>query len=129
MSPESTVLGNRPLMVIDDDSAIREAIATVVEAEGYPVVTASGGAEAFGCLRSGLQPGVILLDLRMPEMDGRTFRELQKRDPQLAAIPVVLLSGDRDVCRAAAELNTACLMKPIDLDELLSLAKRFCCGP
>lgn len=119
----------KPLMVIDDDAAVRETIEEVVRAEGYPVVTATNGMVALNRLRSGLRPGVILLDLRMPVMDGRTFRELQVRDPLLSGIPVILISGDLDACRAAARAGADFLLKPFELEQLLSVAKRFCGNP
>lgn len=118
----------RPLMVVDDD-AIRETIEAIVEAHGYRVVTATDGKDALDLLRSGMQPGVILLDLRMPVMDGRAFRERQMSEPQLSRIPVVILSGDLDACRAAEQSGTSCLVKPIDLERLLSVTKRFCGRP
>ena len=126
MSTELQAKSRRPLMIVDDDSAIRELIEIIVESEGYPVVTAADGNEALGHLRSGLKPGVILLDLRMPGMDGQTFREVQRRDPTLAGIPIVILSGDRDASGLAARLGADCIPKPIDLDRLLSITKFFC---
>lgn len=126
MSFEAPTTGRRTLMVVDDDSAIREVIQTIIESEGYPVVTAGDGLEALGQLRTGLRPGVILLDLRMPGMDGRAFREAQRADPTLVAIPTVIISGDREAHRVAASLESECILKPIDLDQLLSIAERFC---
>lgn len=113
-------------MVVDDDDAIREVIKTIIDAEGYCVVTAANGEEALERLRSGLRPSVILLDLRMPVMDGRTFRDLQTQDPDLASIPVIILSGDLDACRAAARSGSDFILKPIDLEQLLSIAQRYC---
>ncbi len=126
MSTELQTESRRTLMVVDDDSATREIIETIVQSEGYPVVTAADGNEALSHLRSGLKPGVILLDLRMPGMDGQTFREVQRSDPMLAGIPIVILSGDRDASGLAARLGADCIPKPIDLDRLLSVAKNFC---
>jgi CheY-like chemotaxis protein len=116
----------RPVMVVDDDAAIREVVEAVFEAEGYRVLTAADGAEALRLLRAGPEPGVILLDLRMPRMDGRTFREMQLNDPSLAGLPVVVISGDHDARRVAAELGSELLLKPINLERLLSVVRRFC---
>jgi two-component system, chemotaxis family, chemotaxis protein CheY len=120
------VADRRPVLVVDDDAAIREVVQIVVEAEGYPVLTAAEGAEALRYLRSGFRPGMILLDLRMPGMDGRAFREMQSAEPELAEIPVVILSGDSDASRVAGNLGAECILKPVDLDRLLSVVERYC---
>lgn len=117
------------MLVVDDDAAIREVVEIIVAAEGYPVVTAAEGAEALRHLRSGLRPGMILLDLRMPGMDGRAFREAQSAEPELAEIPVVILSGDSDASRVAGSLGAEWLLKPVELDRLLSVVKRYCGSP
>lgn len=114
------------LLVVDDDPDIREAIQQVVEVEGYRVVTAGDGAEALGILHSDLAPCLILLDLRMPGMDGRSFRRRQETEPGLAGIPVIVLTGDRDGPQIAAALGIDCLLKPIHLDRLLDLVEHFC---
>jgi len=116
----------RPLFVVDDDASIREIVQAVIEAEGYRVITAAEGEEALGQLRSGLRPGLILLDLRMPGMDGRAFREVQAAEPELAAIPVVILSGDSDAPRVAGSLGLEWLLKPVPFDRLLSVVERYC---
>jgi two-component system chemotaxis response regulator CheY len=115
-----------PIMVVDDDVAIREILQAIFEIEGYRVVMASDGAQALQQLRSGVRPCLILLDLRMPGMDGRTFCQLQRAEPQIAGIPVVILSGDRDAPVVAAALGAECIVKPVDLGDLLSLVGRFC---
>jgi len=117
------------VMIVDDDVAIREVVQVIVEAEGYQVITAADGGEAISHLQSGPHPGLILLDLRMPGMDGRTFREVQKARAELASIPVVILTGDRDGAQIAAALQTEYIGKPIDLQQLLSVVNRFCSGP
>ncbi|MFN3649443.1 MAG: response regulator [Armatimonadota bacterium] len=83
----------RPLvMLVDDDEATLYALGRWLDLGGYRTVTASNGAEALQQLRSGLRPAVILLDMRMPEMDGAEFRALQRADAELAEIPVVLVT-------------------------------------
>lgn len=126
---DPAIAARRPLLVVDDDAAIREIVQAVLEAEGYPVMTASDGAEALAHLRSGLRPGMILLDLRMPGMDGRAFREQQAAEPELAQIPIVILSGDGDAPRVADSLGLEWLMKPVHLDQLLALVERHCAPP
>lgn len=123
------VTAPRSLLVVDDDEAIREIVRAVLEVEGYAVSTAAEGAEAIEQLRAGLRPGLILLDLRMPGVDGRAFRDLQAAEPDLAAIPVVILSGDGDAPRVAGSLGLECLLKPVDLDHLLAVVARHCGRP
>lgn len=108
------------ILVIDDDPDARDSIALVLSDAGYDVETVSGGEEALEHLKRAHQPGLILLDLMMPNMTGWEFRAEQRRDPRLSAIPVVLVSAADEVADAADELAVAgYLAKPFDLDQLL----------
>jgi CheY-like chemotaxis protein len=114
------------VLVVDDDPDIRHLLSSVLTLEGYAVASASNGEEALGQLRSMPGARLILLDLRMPVMDGWEFRAEQSRDPALRSIPVVLLSGDGDLEQAAASFNaTSVLKKPFDLEELLVVVQRY----
>jgi CheY-like chemotaxis protein len=113
-------------MIVDDDDDIRMALRIVLETFGYSVITASDGAEALDKLEAGERPCLILLDLMMPGMDGQQFREAQLRNPALAEIPVVVLSGDYKVDERAAEMGVAGLRKPIQLPKLLVKIEQFC---
>jgi CheY-like chemotaxis protein len=106
------------ILVIDDDAGSREALAEVLADEGFAVATAADGAEGLTYLRQGYRPKVILLDLMMPGVDGWDFRAQQKRDPDLAAIPVIAIS-------AAGKLMDAdhTLRKPIKIEMLLNLLR------
>ena len=100
---------------------------SLLELEGYVVHTAADGAEALKHLRSGLEPGLIVLDLMMPGMDGFQFRKEQRQDPKLSAIPVVIYSGHHDTKANAALLEpTAYIQKPIDFDSFLDLVSAHC---
>lgn len=116
------------ILVVDDDEAIREALAEVLEDEGYQVRSAANGREALRLLRSAAAaPAVILLDLMMPVMSGWDFREAQRQDAALASIPVVVLSADRDVAAKAASVQAqGYLPKPVSLDTLLDTVSRYC---
>lgn len=117
---------DRPrLMVVDDDSDIRDSLADVLGDEGYDVTLAKDGADALQKLRTGPLPGLILLDWMMPECDGATFRAQQKLDPTIAAVPVVLLTADANTQRKMAELDAvAYLTKPVDLVRLLGVLQQ-----
>ncbi|WP_163991837.1 response regulator [Pyxidicoccus caerfyrddinensis] len=115
------------LLVVDDDLDIRDALQDVFELEGYAVLLAADGLEALAQLRQvETPPGLILLDLMMPRMDGFAFREALRHDAALSDIPVLVASADLDIKGAAEELDVAgWLRKPLDLSELLSAVKRL----
>ena len=115
------------ILIVDDDADVRESLAEVLGEEGYRVAGVRNGREALEYLRSETLPSLILLDMMMPEMDGWRFRlELQKV-PELASIPVVILSGHGSVRDAALVLGAAdYLRKPLRLESLLEIAERYC---
>jgi CheY-like chemotaxis protein len=107
----------RKVMVIDDEQSIRDALAESLADAGCEVATAANGKDALAQLRSSAPlPSLIFLDLGMPEMDGYGFREAQKRDPALAAIPVVVITAHGKAPPVDAR---KVLHKPIALDVLL----------
>lgn len=115
----------RGILVVDDDEAIRMAVGQALREAGYQVATANNGSQALSWLRSHEErPCVILLDLMMPVMDGRAFREAQLQDPALAEVPVVVLTaaGHKSAIRGAQ----TCLAKPIRLDALLNAVAGYC---
>ena len=81
------------VLVVDDDVAVRRPMARLLELEGFDVIEAGNGQEALTCLRTELGIAVIVLDLRMPVMDGWAFRTRQRADPLVAHIPVIVISG------------------------------------
>jgi len=82
-----------PVLLIDDDASVRRTLARFLGRDGIAVVEAGDGREALTYLRDGGAASVIVLDLRMPVMDGFAFRAEQRREPALADIPVIVLSG------------------------------------
>ena len=108
-----------PVLVVDDDLDSRTLLELAVSECGHPVVTAANGAEALVLARRH-HPSVILLDLAMPIMDGFAFRAEQLRDPGLAAIPVICVSGRYDACHVSQALRLQdCFAKPVDLEALV----------
>ena len=117
------------ILIVEDDSALREALAQVLSDEGYELFSARDGLEAVNCLKKGNRPDVILLDLSMPVVNGWEFRMFQKRDPELARIPVVLITAGGYSREEVAWLEPSALIpKPVDLDVLLAVIRRFCGG-
>ncbi len=116
----------RPILVIEDDSNVRTALASVLQHAGYEVLTASDGEEGLACLRQACRPRLILLDVLMPGMGGFRFRAEQLKEPAFAEVPVVLLTGDADVSRTYSELGALqLLIKPIDPQVLLSTVASY----
>ena len=119
-------MGSFTILLVEDDFDVREALAETLRDEGYRVECAVDGEQALDYLRAGGKPGLILLDLMMPRMSGTEFRMVQKVDPQLADLPVVLISADGRMEEKALTLETdGAIKKPIDVDELLSTVERF----
>jgi len=119
------------VLVVDDDAEIRESLVEVLEAKGFHAVSAANGKQALDVLHGGTRPGVILLDLMMPVMDGPTFRARQRGEPaDIAGIPVVVISAFQDVEDKAQRLGaTAALRKPISFRDLIETVKRLLTGP
>lgn len=114
------------ILVVDDEPDIRDTILEVLADEGYDALGASNGREALEELaRSPVLPEAILLDLRMPLLDGEGFRKEQLQDPRLASIPVIVVSANSRVREVADELGAAgYLRKPFDLRALLQVLAR-----
>jgi CheY-like chemotaxis protein len=111
--------------IVDDDADIRDALRVVLEDNGYSTVEASNGREALEMLRrSQTKPHLLLLDLMMPMMDGWQLRRRLHEDPELARIPIVIMTAHTGVLRAV-QPETPVLSKPIDLDQLLEAVATY----
>jgi signal transduction histidine kinase len=112
------------VLVVEDDVDIRSSLVDLLTSGAFQVDASGDGGDALDRLRAAaVVPDVILLDLRMPKMDGWTFRAEQRRDPGLAHIPVVAMSGDSSP-QAEAIDAAAFLAKPLDPRRLLSELRR-----
>jgi CheY-like chemotaxis protein len=115
------------VLVVDDDSDIRDALCIVLEHNGYRALPASNGEEALARLRADAPIDLILLDMMMPVMDGWGFRRSQPDGPAFVQIPVVVLTGDGRASSKAAAIGAAgYLKKPLDLGDLLEVVGRHC---
>jgi CheY-like chemotaxis protein len=112
------------ILVIDDDDAIRDAICESLTDEGFTTVGKANGADALEYLRHSPLPGLILLDLRMPVMNGWEFLDRLRTDSSLAAIPVVAVTADREVSLPALDVQ-ALARKPLKLELLLDLVQHY----
>lgn len=115
---------NAKVLIVDDDVATLDGLGGLLEVEGYEVERAGDGAEALEKLRGREPPRLILLDLRMPVMDGWQFLTERAKDPAIARIPVVLLSGLPFIPNAPGVADF--LTKPINPARLLDAVARFC---
>jgi CheY-like chemotaxis protein len=115
------------ILVVDDDRDIRDSLVELLEDHGYPATGAANGLEALEVLRTSPElPCLILLDLMMPMMDGREFRELQLRNPAWTQIPVIVISAYNDVEQQARALEAEHLRKPLTLRPLIEAVQRHC---
>lgn len=115
----------RTVLLVEDDPEIRGLLADVLVEEDYAVATAANGSEALELLGRGDPPDAIILDVMMPVMDGEEFRRRQLADDRLSAIPVVLLTANRDAPGKAGLASVAAtLVKPARLGELLNVLDR-----
>lgn len=115
-------LGRR-ILVVEDDLGIRQAVGRILKEEGYGIAVAENGREALDRLRAGERADLIILDLRMPVMDGWEFRAAQKNEPALANIPVIAISADGSA-KAEAIAAQAYLRKPLSMNLLLDTMSR-----
>jgi len=105
------------VLVVEDEAPARAGMEQLLRASGYDAVGAANGQAALDLLRSGIRARVIILDLMRPVMDGWAFRREQLRDPQLAHIPVIVLSA---LHHGWVEGIPPTLPKPIDVGRLLA---------
>jgi two-component system chemotaxis response regulator CheY len=119
------------VLIVEDDLQIRETVVSILEDAGHRCSSAGDGREALTLLAKASElPDLILLDLRMPVLDGAGFRAAQLADPRLAAIPTAILSANAQGREVARELGAAAyLRKPCSLDDLLNLVERFARRP
>ncbi len=113
------------VLVVDDDPDLLDVTSFVIETEGMAVETARNGEEALALLHAGRLPGLVLLDLMMPVMNGWEFLAVVANDPLLKPIPVVVLTAaEHTEVPGALEV----LSKPMDLKKLLRVVERYVRG-
>lgn len=111
------------VLVVDDEPDIQDLVALVLQSEGYEVMTAGNGAVALQ--RVDREPfDVVLLDMRMPVMDGWAFAQAYRQRPGPHA-PIVVLTAAKDAAARAAQIRADdYLGKPFEIDDLLSIVAR-----
>ena len=114
-----------PILVVDDDPTVRQLVARHLERAGFTVVTASSGREALRLARE-MRPAAMTLDIMMPDLDGWTVLAAMKGDPDLAPIPVILMTIAEEKNRGYALGAADYLVKPVDRGKLVETLKRIC---
>ena len=113
------------VLVVDDDEDLREMMATLLRDVGYSVDTAEDGAQALAQMRE-CRPCVVLLDLMMPNVDGWQVMQEMASDPELARVPVCIVSAQS---KSAPVHAARVLPKPVTRDALLHAIGTLCRGP
>jgi len=122
------------VLVVDDDRAIRETLRAALEEEGYVVAEAANGALALDILRRTAGRSVVLLDLRMPVMDGAQVLKAVAADERLATRHAyAIITANREMVPAAlaathGRLTVPVIPKPFELDDVLDLVERAAVG-
>jgi CheY-like chemotaxis protein len=105
------------VLVVDDEADIRATVSAMLEIEGYAVAEAANGADALNAVEQ-REPDLILLDMRMPVLDGWGFAsEMRRRGHR---VPIVVMTAARDAARWAGEIAAAAFVaKPFGFDDLM----------
>jgi two-component system chemotaxis response regulator CheY len=118
------------ILVVEDDAMLRALLGETLQQEGYDTAMAPDGAEALRWLAAraaigDAPPDLILLDMRMPVMDGWAFATAYRQTPGPHA-PIVVMTAAPDAAARAAEIGAAAVLaKPFGLDELFGVVERF----
>ena len=115
----------RPILVVDDNACIREALRDLLIHEGYEVAEAENGQQALDRLMRVPTPCLVILDLVMPVMTGSEFLLAGRAFTAKRGIPILLLSAVRGQSWATRHVDRT-LRKPIDADLLLSTIAELC---
>lgn len=115
-------LAGASILVVDDDDSIRGMLSDVLRSCGYSVQVAGDGESALAAIEAE-RPALVLLDMRMPKVDGWEFaRRLKRRG---VSVPIVVMTAVRDARRSAEEIGAAgYLAKPFEIDQLLAQVSR-----
>jgi CheY-like chemotaxis protein len=118
---------NQLILVVEDDAIMQKMALKILRSRGFNCELAVSGVEAVA-KAAAMRPGVILMDLSLPEMNGWEATRALKADPALAGIPVVAVTahamvGDRESAIAAG--CAECVTKPYELEELINVVERY----
>jgi CheY-like chemotaxis protein len=119
------VMDTHTILVVEDEDESRQVLMQILELEGFNAVGASNGVEAMDYLHTSDLPCLIILDLLMPVMNGRQFRNALLQVAELAKIPVVVVSALDS--SAVSDLGVVRVFrKPLDIDALVRIVRENC---
>lgn len=119
------------ILIVDDEPLVGEALSLLISTHGWEAETAVDAAEGLRKARE-WRPDLVLCDINMPGQDGFAVVAQIRRDPELRALPVVLISGRVDPSHEARSRRAgaqALLLKPFGMKELVRLVERLVHGP
>lgn len=120
-----TIVGqSRSVLIVEDDADVREAVADLLEGEGYECLHAQNGIDALAVL-SVQRPDLLIADLLMPLMSGVDLLARLRKDPSCRDMPVIAMTAANDRM-VGVKLDVPVLHKPIDLSALRPLLARYC---
>jgi CheY-like chemotaxis protein len=113
------------ILIVDDDQSVGLTFVRMLQAAGHAVTRAESGRDALEQMAEN-RPDAVILDMRMPEMDGLAFLRLLRADPGYRALPIGIVTGDyflkEHVLSDLAELGVEIRYKPVWMDDLCELA-------
>jgi DNA-binding response OmpR family regulator len=121
----------RKLLIVEDNTELLELLRLGLREAGFAIATATDGIEALKKARS-VSPDLVVLDLVLPELDGFAVCETLRRDPAMAAIPVIVLTGLTSEFARYAGLESGadeCVTKPVSPGHLLSRIEYWLAHP
>lgn len=116
----------KAILIVDDDRSVTDTFARMLQLEGYEVATALNASEGLTMVET-MTPLAIILDMRMPLVNGLQFLRQVRARPHLADVPVAIVTGDYFLSDAMQQelttLGAALRFKPLWLEELIDLAR------
>ena len=107
------------ILVVEDETSITDVIIAILSDEGYRVVAAGNGQEAFTRLQSE-HPDLIISDVMMPVMDGRELSKRLQAHPEYSSIPLIMMSAAYGPAYLGGNLHSAFLRKPFNVQDLIT---------
>ena len=115
------------LLVVEDEPDALGAIVELLEAEGFPAIGARNGEEALALIRGGWMPALVLVDLKMPVLDGWGFCEQLEADPDFRDTPVAIFTASASIgALPHRRVDAGFFQKPLDFSRLIKVASRYC---
>jgi two-component system chemotaxis response regulator CheY len=124
LEPQASQAQEQPILIVEDDDDIRDFVTSILKDAGYAVMAAENGAAALARIEQA-PPRAILLDMKMPVMDGWEFARRYHQRPKATQAPIIVMTAAHDAVQRAAQVEAVDVLgKPFDLDELLDTVAR-----